>query len=183
MLRSGIRWLSFSAKRSNKVLPLTPEMKAQKAWSAGVGEGDESITKKLVGMTKNLQDADKNSMSIDKSFQRKFNFGSTYDPFDFSQNKVERENSLRRVFRQPEKSYTGKTDIFMELGIDPLDLYTMPELLSRFVTSTGQIMPRERTGCTGANQKKLAIAIKRARAAGLLSCVQKHTRFAKKRLL
>jgi small subunit ribosomal protein S18 len=43
-----------------------------------------------------------------------------------------------------------------------------PNLLSRFVTERGKIVPRRVSGVTSANQRKLAKAIKRARHMGLL---------------
>jgi len=43
-----------------------------------------------------------------------------------------------------------------------------PNLLSRFITERGKIVPRRVSGVTAKNQRKLAIAIKRARQMALL---------------
>lgn len=43
-----------------------------------------------------------------------------------------------------------------------------PNLLSRFITERGKIVPRRVSGVSAKNQRKLAIAIKRARQMSLL---------------
>lgn len=43
-----------------------------------------------------------------------------------------------------------------------------PNLLSRFITERGKIVPRRVSGVTAKNQRKLAVAIKRARQMSLL---------------
>ncbi len=52
----------------------------------------------------------------------------------------------------------------------PLD-YKDIEFLSKFVSPTGKIVGRKRTGFSGQNQRKLALAIKRARVLGLMPFV------------
>lgn len=49
--------------------------------------------------------------------------------------------------------------------------YKEVEVLKKFVSDRGKIMPRSRTGLTARNQKRLAIAVKRARYLGLLPFV------------
>lgn len=49
--------------------------------------------------------------------------------------------------------------------------YKDVELLSRFLTEHGSIMPRERTGLSNKQQRQLALAIKRARHIALLPYV------------
>jgi small subunit ribosomal protein S18 len=44
-------------------------------------------------------------------------------------------------------------------------------IISRFITERGKIVPRRLSGVTSKNQRKLAIAIKRARHLGLLPFV------------
>lgn len=168
----GLRSLSASAARL-QTLPLTPEMKSQKTWSAASGQANSSITMKVVDMTRNIEDSTKESLNIDRKFVKPIHHNAQYDPFDFTQDKIEREILSRRTDRNPERAYNGKTDVFEELGIDPLDLYMMPNVLNRFLSVTGQILGREQTGCTARNQKKLAIAIERARAAGIISPLRK----------
>lgn len=43
-----------------------------------------------------------------------------------------------------------------------------PTLLARFITERGKIVPRRVSGVTAKNQRKLAVAIKKARQMGLL---------------
>lgn len=46
--------------------------------------------------------------------------------------------------------------------------YKHPEVLKRFVTDSGKILPRRITGTSAKNQRKLVREIKRARYIGLL---------------
>jgi small subunit ribosomal protein S18 len=46
------------------------------------------------------------------------------------------------------------------------------EILKKFLSGTGKILPRRRTGTTLANQRALALAIKRARFMGLLPYIE-----------
>lgn len=46
--------------------------------------------------------------------------------------------------------------------------YKNPDLLKRFVTDRGRIVPRRISGVSAFYQRRLAIQIKRARAIGLL---------------
>lgn len=54
----------------------------------------------------------------------------------------------------------------------PVD-YKNIEFLSRHISAQGKITSRKRTGFSGQNQRKVAIAIKRARFLGLLPYVGK----------
>lgn len=126
-------------------------------------------------MARTIEETNEPPLDISAQFTRRFNFGESYDPFDFSNTKF---NMERKAFNQKKIS-----DPFERTGIDPRNLYTMPEILSRFVTSTGQILPRAVTGCNAKNQKKLSYAIKTARACGLLSSTHKHGRYLPNRTL
>jgi len=53
---------------------------------------------------------------------------------------------------------------------DPID-YKDVELLRKFVTERGKILPRRITGLTAKQQKELTVAIKRARILSLLPFV------------
>ncbi len=55
---------------------------------------------------------------------------------------------------------------------DPID-YKDVELLKKFVTERGKILPRRITGLTAKQQRQLTFAIKRARVLGLLHFVNK----------
>lgn len=166
-LRGGVRYISSCRVRA-AALPSTPEMKSSNSWA---NKQSPNITKDVVGIARQIQETTQPPLDISSQFTRRFTFGDSYDPFDFSQNKFDMEKS----------SYKKKTqmvsDPFERTGIDPQTLYTMPEILSRFLTSTGQILPRSLTGCSAKNQKKLSNAIKTARACGLLSVVHKHSKY------
>lgn len=64
-------------------------------------------------------------------------------------------------------------DLFNKFGVNPLDLYTSPETLSQFVTSTGRILHRDVTGLSAKNQRRLSKAIRRCQSIGLMSKVHK----------
>ncbi|MEN9231667.1 MAG: 30S ribosomal protein S18 [Thermostichus sp. DG02_5_bins_236] len=55
---------------------------------------------------------------------------------------------------------------------DPIK-FTDIELLKKFVTERGKILPRRITGLTAKQQRDLTVAIKRARVMGLLYFVNK----------
>lgn len=57
-------------------------------------------------------------------------------------------------------------------GIVNID-YKDVELLQNFITERGKILPRRITGVSAANQRKLTLAIKQARAIALLPFVAK----------
>ncbi|NWG22693.1 MAG: 30S ribosomal protein S18 [Chloroflexi bacterium] len=60
---------------------------------------------------------------------------------------------------------------FSRLGIVPD--YKDPERLKRFLGPTGKILPRRRTGLTAKMQRRLTIAVKRARHMALLLFVDR----------
>lgn len=103
---------------------------------------------------------------IDPRLTKKFQRGSIYDPFDFSLARIhldKKYGSSRRPIN----------DLFIKFGINPLDLYTSPEVLSQFLTSTGKILHRDVTGLSAKNQRRLSKAIRRCQAIGLMSKVHK----------
>lgn len=104
-------------------------------------------------------------LDIDPAFIKKFTPGTTYDPFDFSMDKLR----LQQVYR----AHLPKKDIFDKNEINPLSLWTDSKSLSKFISTNGSILPGRMTGTRGKNQRRLAKAIKRARAAGLLSTVHR----------
>ncbi|KAK9449521.1 mitochondrial 37S ribosomal protein bS18m [Limtongia smithiae] len=92
--------------------------------------------------------------------QRRFIPGEVYSPSELA-----RPPNYRP--RQP-LMFTG--DKFKAAGVyDPLILYDDAVLLSDYVSTIGRIYPRSVTGTSAKNHTKVARAIKRARAAGLLS--------------
>jgi small subunit ribosomal protein S18 len=58
-------------------------------------------------------------------------------------------------------------DYFLQNKDTPID-YRNPEVLRRFISPEGKILPARRTGLTAKHQRKVTRAIKQARAIGLL---------------
>ena len=65
-----------------------------------------------------------------------------------------------------------KQDYFSSNNIKHID-YKYIELLKRFLTPSARMQSRRRTDVTAKNQRKLSIAIKRARFMGLLPYISK----------
>jgi small subunit ribosomal protein S18 len=65
-----------------------------------------------------------------------------------------------------------KQDYFSSNNIKHID-YKDVELLKRFISPSARMLSRRRTDITSKNQRKLAVAIKRARFMGLLPYVAK----------
>ena len=63
-----------------------------------------------------------------------------------------------------------KVDYIAANHIDYVD-YKDVDLLKRFISERGKILPRRVTGTSAKNQRKVANAIKRARITGLLPFV------------
>ena len=63
-----------------------------------------------------------------------------------------------------------KVDFIAANHIDYVD-YKEVDLLKRFISERGKILPRRVTGTSAKNQRKVANAIKRARIMGLLPFV------------
>ena len=63
-----------------------------------------------------------------------------------------------------------KVDFIAANHIDYID-YQDVDLLKRFISERGKILPRRVTGTSAKNQRKLTVAIKRARVMGLLPFV------------
>ena len=63
-----------------------------------------------------------------------------------------------------------KVDYIAANHIDYVD-YKDVDLLKRFISERGKILPRRVTGTSAKNQRKVASAIKRARIMGLLPFV------------
>ncbi|KAG0166838.1 hypothetical protein DFQ28_007027 [Apophysomyces sp. BC1034] len=101
-------------------------------------------------------------------YQKLQRVGNTYHPQDLDD--AHHQEVMRQRRRTPERR---TEDPFDALGLNPLHEYKNFRLLSEFVSDIGKILPREQTGLTAKNQRKLAQAIKRARAMGLMSCTSK----------
>jgi small subunit ribosomal protein S18 len=60
-----------------------------------------------------------------------------------------------------------KQDYFSANNIKHID-YKDIDILKKFLSQSGKITPRRRSGLTSKNQRKLSLAIKRARFMGLI---------------
>jgi small subunit ribosomal protein S18 len=67
----------------------------------------------------------------------------------------------------PGRSRRRLQDYFLQNKDTEID-YRNPEVLRRFISPEGKILPARRTGLTAPHQRKVTKAIKRARAIGLL---------------
>lgn len=65
-----------------------------------------------------------------------------------------------------------KQDFFSSNNIKHVD-YKDLEILRKFLGPTAKILSRRRTGLTAGNQRKVALAVKRARFMGLLPYIAK----------
>ena len=63
-----------------------------------------------------------------------------------------------------------KVDFIAANHIEYID-YKNVDLLKRFISERGKILPRRVTGTSAKNQRRLTVAIKRARIMGLLPFV------------
>ncbi|MFN3234795.1 MAG: 30S ribosomal protein S18 [Gammaproteobacteria bacterium] len=70
-------------------------------------------------------------------------------------------------------SRKAKVCYFTANKIEAID-YKDVELLKKFITETGKIVPRRITGTNAKYQRELALAIKRARFLSLLPYTDKH---------
>lgn len=112
---------------------------------------------------------------IDPRLVKKFQSGTTYDPFDFSLARLHLDKKF--------SSKNSSNDLFEKNGVDPLDLYTNPEFLSQFVTSSGKILHRDVTGLSAKNQRRLSKAIRRCQAIGLMSKTHRDVSFLPSRIM
>ncbi|OLL22104.1 37S ribosomal protein rsm18, mitochondrial [Neolecta irregularis DAH-3] len=97
--------------------------------------------------------------AINISLYPNFQFGQIYSPIDFS---YERIRALKKT-----PIHHGK-DLFDLMQIDPIQEYKNFALFASFTTELGRIRPASETGLSAKNQRKVAKAIRRARAAGIL---------------
>ncbi|TPX38717.1 hypothetical protein SeMB42_g06578 [Synchytrium endobioticum] len=98
-------------------------------------------------------------------YGRLFAPGELYEPQDL--NATHTEEQKQRLER------AAVPDYFAVTGKNPLNCYKDVLLLSNFVTQMGHIAPRSRTGLSIQNQRRVAKAIRRARAMGLMAYTHK----------
>ena len=120
-----------------------------------------SSSRSSMGATRNQKTLNnvtaENVKVLNPSLIKDFAYGTTYDPFDFSMARLYLDRKNKSKFK------------VLGHNINPLDLYTSPEVLSQFMSSTGKILHRDVTGLSAKNQRRLSKAIRRAQAIGLLS--------------
>ncbi len=85
------------------------------------------------------------------------------------------ERPQRRSTRRFTRRRRTKVCRFCEQGIDDID-YKDVGLLREFLSSSGRILPRRRTGNCAKHQRRVAKAIKRARYVALLPFTAAHMR-------
>ncbi|KAJ2399120.1 hypothetical protein GGI23_002843 [Coemansia sp. RSA 2559] len=100
-------------------------------------------------------------------YMKKFNPKHIYHPAEFYDDKTP------RVFPKVLDERPAPKDPFISLGIDPLKHYKNTVMLSQFVTELGKIKPRKKSMLSAKSQNRVAKAIKRARAFGLIPLVSK----------
>eukprot|EP00842_Homolaphlyctis_polyrhiza_P005671 jgi/Hompol1/6104/HPOL_002171-RA len=98
--------------------------------------------------------------SIEQGPRRVFKPKETYKPRDLNDRNVAK---FAKTLDAPPTQ-----DVLKRLGIDPLKDYKNINMLSHFITTIGHIKPRVATGLDSRNQRRVARAIKRARAMGLM---------------
>ena len=80
------------------------------------------------------------------------------------------ENNVERPRRKRRFSSRKKRTLDPNLVID----YKYPEVLKRFITDRGKIIPRRISGATAKQQRQIALAVKRARFLGLIHSSVSH---------
>ena len=78
--------------------------------------------------------------------------------------------------KEAPKRPSRKAKVEASLGEFDLRDYRNVEVLKRFLSETGKILPRRRTGLSAKEQRILARTIKRARILGLLPFTEKLVR-------
>ncbi|CAR21185.1 hypothetical protein ACU8KH_00217 [Lachancea thermotolerans] len=155
----------------------------KRAFTSGIPKQNLSFKIKLTPNEKsqiNVKARDPGSASsqpkrIDPRLVKKFQSGTTYDPFDFSLARLHLDKKF--------SSKNSSNDLFDKNGVDPLDLYTNPEFLSQFVTSSGKILHRDVTGLSAKNQRRLSKAIRRCQAIGLMSKTHRDVSYLPSRIM
>lgn len=104
-------------------------------------------------------------------FQRRdWRSGDVYAPHDLSAAEA----------RKWSKRYSPTTDAFDALDLNPLDLYKNFSIMSEYMTDMGRIRHSSSTGLRPVNQRKIAKAIRRAVALGLMPSVHRHPEVLKR---
>ncbi|KAK9473613.1 mitochondrial 37S ribosomal protein bS18m [Dipodascopsis tothii] len=166
-VRAGARALSSSARLAADAPRADKDDRKNRSWSDSIGkrsDGAES-NKALFSAMSTMRQMDYARMksseqdTIAPRFFRNFKQGVVYSPVDLSYKKL-----------RP-KLDNGNDDRVAAVGIDPLTKVKDPHFLSDFITPMGNIKSAQENNVSKKTQRRLVKAIKRARAAGLLSTV------------
>lgn len=90
--------------------------------------------------------------------------------------------STKKISKAPKGEKTArprggrKPKVAAALGEFDLYDYKAADILKRFLSETGKILPRRRTGLNAQDQRKIARTIKRARMLGLIPFTDKLVR-------
>lgn len=77
---------------------------------------------------------------------------------------------MKKIIRKPRRKIVVPKNCYF-CGEKKLPQYIEPEVLRRFLTERGKIVPRSRNGLCALHQRRLTIAIKHARHLALLPFV------------
>lgn len=108
--------------------------------------------------------------AMERFQKRDWRSGDVYAPHDLSAAEA----------RKWGKRYSPTTDAFDALDLNPLDLYKNFSIMSEYVTEMGRIRHSSETGLRPVNQRKIAKAIRRAVALGLMPSVHRHPEVLKR---
>ncbi|KAL2435394.1 hypothetical protein ABEF95_015939 [Exophiala dermatitidis] len=107
--------------------------------------------------------------AISRNLTRNWKVGDVYAPHDLSAAEA----------RKWRKRHRPTTDAFDALSINPLSLYKNFSVMSEYMTEMGRIRHSSSTGLRPVNQRKIAKAIRRAIALGLMPAVHRHPEYIK----
>ncbi|KAK5050497.1 hypothetical protein LTR84_003778 [Exophiala bonariae] len=108
--------------------------------------------------------------ALKRQVSRKWFPGDVYAPHDLSAAET----------RKWRKRARPTSDIFDQLNINPLSLYKNFTVMSDYMTDMGRVKHSKLTGLRPVNQRKIAKAIRRAIALGLMPSIHKHPEVLKR---
>lgn len=125
-----------------------------------------AVTTQMVQQRHYTPDADRDRKNrvLQQQLKRDWKVGDLYAPHDLSAAEMRKWGKKQRPTQ----------DVFDILAIDPLSLYKNFSVMSDFVSDMGRIRPASETGLRPVNQRKVAKAVRRAQALGLMPSVHKH---------
>lgn len=85
-----------------------------------------------------------------------------------------RAKARKKARKQSKRLFARRKPSRLSTDTTTVTTYKDPKLLRSFLTETGKMIPRRISGNTAAQQRKLAIAIKRARQLALLPYATSH---------